>query len=129
MEAWSISRKYERRDGDKKRLAAIGEASENDRRECFADVSEMWNLELLVTDRQFRRRGAATRLIEWGTAEADSEGVCCSVAASGMGAPVYRACGFEKLKTGVVQVHGQSEILEYDVMRRNARTAAGSHDQ
>lgn len=89
----------------------------------------MWNLELLVTDRQFRRRGAATRLIEWGTAEADNEGVCCGVAASGMGARVYSACRFERLKTGVVQVHGQSEILRYDVMRRDARTAAGSHDE
>ena len=129
VEAWSISRKYERRDADKKRLSAIAEASDADRRECFADVSEMWNLELLVTDRQFRRRGAATRLIEWGTAEADKEGVCCGVAASGMGARVYKACGFEKLKTGVVQVHGQSQILRYDVMRRNVRTAVGSHDQ
>ena len=128
MEAWSVSCKYERRDADRERLAAIAEASEKDRRECFADVSEMWNLELLVTDRQFRRRGAATRLIEWGTAEADNEGVCCGVAASGMGARLYRACGFEKLRTGVVQVHGQNEILRYDVMRRNARSAAGSHD-
>ena len=111
MEAWSISRKYERRGARKKRLSAIAEASEVDRRECVADVSEMWNLELLITDRQFRRRGAATRLVEWGTAEADSEGVCCRVAASRNGSPGVQSLRFqEKLKTDVVQVHGQSQI-------------------
>ena len=66
------------------RLAAIGKASKNDRNECFASINEMWNLKLLVTDRPFCRRGAATRLATWGTAEADNEGVCCGVAASGM---------------------------------------------
>ena len=37
----------------------------------------------------------ATRLIEWGaTAEADVEGVCCGVAASGMGARVVQSLRF-----------------------------------
>lgn len=102
VEAWSISRKYERRDANEKRLAAIFKASEDDRKKCFAGISEMWNLELLVTDGQYRGRGAATRPAKWGTAEADNEGVCCGVAASGMGARVYAACGFRKLTRGVV---------------------------
>ena len=111
VERWSISLKYERRDADKTRLAAISKASKRDMDECFADARELWNLELLVTDRRFRRQGAATSLVKWGTTQADEEGVCCGVAASGMGAPVYRACGFQKLKTAVVQVQGQSESL------------------
>ena len=128
IEAWLISRKYERRDADMQRLAAISKAAENDRNECFAGISEMWNLELLVTDRPFRRRGAATRLVKWGTAEADKEGICCGVAASGMGAQVYEICGFTKLKTAVVSVHGQDESLKYDVMRRDACAAASSRN-
>ena len=102
------------------RLAAMRKASENDKHECFDGISEMWNLELLVTDRPFRRRGAATRLVKWGTAEADKEGVCCGVAASRMGARVYEVCGFTKLKTTVVHVQGQDESLSYYVMRRDA---------
>ena len=55
-----------------------------------------------------------------GTAEADNEGICCGVAASGMGARVYETCGFTKLKRVVVHVCGQDQSLEYYVMRRDA---------
>ena len=94
VETWLTSRRYERQVAVIQRLAAIGKASKNDRNECFASINEMWNLELLGTDRPFRRRGAATRLVKWGTAEADNEGVCRGVAASRMGARVYEVCGF-----------------------------------
>ena len=128
MEAWSISRKYKRRDGDMQRAIAYSKASENDRNESFAGISEMWYLELLVTDRLFRGRGAATRLVKWGTSEADNEGVCCGVSASEMGARVYKRCGFTKLKTTVVHVRGQDASLSYDVMRRDPCVAETSHD-
>ena len=101
------------------RIAAIAKASGNDRDECFAGISEMWNLKVLVTDRPFRRRGAATRLVKWGTAEADNEGVCCGVAASGMAGRVYQRCGFKILKATAVHVQGQDESLSYLVMRRD----------
>ena len=110
------------------RLAAIGKASENDKNECLDGISDMWNLELLVTDRPFRRRGAATSLVKWGTAEADNEGVCCGVAASGMGAQVYEVCGFTKMKTAAVHVPGQDESLNYYVMRRGACIPASPRD-
>lgn len=90
-----------------------------DRDDCFADIEDWWNMELLVTDRPFGRRGAATSLVKWGTAEADDEGVCCGVEASGMGARVYEACGFKTTKESVVQVEGRSESLRYVVMRRD----------
>lgn len=70
------------------RLAAFGKASENGSNECFAGISEKWKLELLVTDRQFRGRGVATRLVKRGTREADNEGACCGIAVSGMGVRV-----------------------------------------
>ena len=111
------------------RLAAIGKASENDRNECFTGISEMWNLKLLVTDRPFRRRGAATRLVKWGTAEADNEGVCCGVAASAMAGRVYQRCGFKILKATVVHVQGQDEDLIYLVMRRDIRFSASMRSQ
>lgn len=94
IEAWPIPSRYERRDAVMQRLVAIGKASKNDRNECFASINEMWNLELLVIDRPFRRRGAATRLVKWGTAEADNEGVCRGIAASRIRARVYEVCGF-----------------------------------
>ena len=110
------------------RLAALGKASESDMDECFAGISEMWNLELLVTDRPFRGRGAATRLVKWGTTEADNEGVCCGVSASGMGARVYKNCDFTKLKTAVVHVQGQDASLSYHVMRRDTCVSVSSYD-
>ena len=110
------------------RAIALFKAYENDRNECFAGISEIWYLELLVTDRPFRGRGAATKLVKWGTSEADSEGVCCGLSASPMGAPVYRKCGFTKLKTTVVHVQGEDASLSYDVMRRDPCVAETSHD-
>lgn len=64
----------------------------------------------------YHRRCAATRLDNWGTAEADNGGVCGGIAASGMGARVYEVCGFTKLKTAVVHVQGQDESLNCYVM-------------
>ena len=49
--------------------------------------------------RTFRRRGAVIRFDKWGTAEADNEGECWGVAASGMRTWVYEVGGFTKLKT------------------------------
>ncbi len=119
IEKWSVSRKYGRRDADMERLHAIFRASDIDKAECFSDVEDWWELELLVTDRPFRGRGAATALVKWGTTTADAEEVCCGVEASGMGANVYEACGFVKLKTSEVRVPRQKQSLQYD-MRRNA---------
>ena len=112
------------------RLAAIRKASEHDRNECFGDISEMWNLRLLITDREFRGWGAGTRLIKWGTTEADKEGVCCRVAASGVSARVCEVNGgFHKLKTTVVKIDSRDGSgINYDVMRRDARAAGYSSD-
>jgi hypothetical protein len=75
-------------------------------------------MELLVTDVKYRRRGAATALVKWGTQKADEEGVPCRVEASPMGRPVYRSCGFVDIKPWEVTARGQDETLEFWVMRR-----------
>ena len=54
VEACSISQKWEPRDANMWRLAAIGEAPKHDKNEYFAGISDMWNLEVWVTDRPFR---------------------------------------------------------------------------
>ncbi|KAH8587933.1 hypothetical protein B0O99DRAFT_485803, partial [Bisporella sp. PMI_857] len=61
------------------------------------------------TDVQYRRRGAATTLIKWGTDKADQEGLPCRVEASPMAKPVYASCGFKELGPWGVQVNGQEE--------------------
>jgi hypothetical protein len=84
-----------------------------------SDITDWWSLELLVTDRNFRCRGAATRVFQWDTSQADKEGIVSGVdEANEMGAPLYKSLGFQKLTTWVVQVTGGSDTLRYAVMRR-----------
>jgi hypothetical protein len=87
----------------------------------FSDSPDWWSLELLVTDRDFRRRRAATTLLTWGTDQADNENVFCGIEASPMGSKLYAANGFGKLGTWVVQVREEEEKLVYDVMKRNRK--------
>jgi GNAT superfamily N-acetyltransferase len=115
---WSVNQKYKRRDSDPARLDALVAATEEVKKRYFSDAADWWSMELLVTDRDFRRRGAATRIVEWGTDEADREFLFCGVEASVMGAPLYAANGFRKLDTKVVHVPGDEASLPYDVMRR-----------
>lgn len=75
-------------------------------------------MELLVMHREFRLRGAATRIVQWGISEADKEFLLCGVEAGIMGAPLYMANGFKKLDTWIVQVPGDEVSLSYNVMRR-----------
>lgn len=118
---WSINQKYTRRDASQPRLSAIDEATKEVTKKYFSDSPDWWSLELLVTDRDFRRRGAATTLLTWGTDQADIENVFCGIEASPMGSKLYAANGFEKLDTWVVQVHGEEEKLVYDVMKRKIK--------
>jgi GNAT superfamily N-acetyltransferase len=119
--SWSISKKYVRRDADFSRLEALGAAVEEIEKKYYANLPEKWLLELIVTDVKYRRRGAATTLIKWGTARADQEGICCRVEASPMGKPVYASCGFEELGPWDVQVKGQLEVFHMWCMFRKVQ--------
>jgi hypothetical protein len=114
---WSVNRKYKRRDGDLVRLDALAAATDEVKQKYFSDAPDWWSMELLVTDRAFRRRGAATQIVRWGISQADKELLFCGVEASVMGSPLYAANGFKKLDTWVVHVPGDDESLSYDVMR------------
>jgi hypothetical protein len=118
VQEWSISQKYSRRDADFARLEALAEASAAIGKKYWSSMTEIWNLELIVTDRPYRRRGAATALVKWGTVKADQEGIYCRVEASPMGKPVYMSCGFKELGTWDVQVKGQSATLHMWCMGR-----------
>lgn len=118
-----ISRqKYQRQDGDSARLEAVAAAFQSVREKYLSDITDWCSPQLLVTNRNFRRRGAATKVIQWGTIQADKEGIVSGVdEANEMGAPLYKSLGFQKLTTWVVQVPGGSDWLTYDAMRREPR--------
>ena len=119
MARWSGDQKYRRRDGNSARLEAVAAALQSVQGKYFSDVTDWWSLELLVTDRNFRRRGATTVVVQWGTSQADKEGIFSGIdEASEMGAPLYELLGFQKLTTWVVQVPGDSDSVTFDVMRR-----------
>lgn len=66
MVRWSVNRKYQRRDCDPERLDALAAATDKVKRKYCSDAPDWWSMELLVTDRAFRRRGAATQIVRWG---------------------------------------------------------------
>lgn len=116
--AWSVSRKCSRRDADPLRLKHLDEATKVAEKQYLSGFPEKWTMELLVTDILFRRCGAASALIAWGTAMADNEGLVCKVEASWMGVIVYKSAGFKVLSDWTVQVPGQKEKLQYWIMLR-----------
>lgn len=118
MREWSISKKYTRRDADPVRLKAVDEADAEIDRKYFADLVEFWYIKLLVTHRDFRRRGAAAALVNEGLGLVDTDEVCSRVAASPMGLVVYKAYGFREIELCVVKVPGEKETLEFTAMYR-----------
>lgn len=121
VEQWSISQKYVRRDADFRRLNALGEAKKAIGKTYWSEVQELWNLELIVTHREFRRRGAATLLIKHGCAIADKGDLSCRVEASPMGRLVYASCGFKEIGTWDVQLPNDSTSLRMWCMARGKK--------
>jgi predicted acetyltransferase len=70
----------------------------------------------LVTHPDFRRRGAATMICEWGQKEACKDGKSLTLLATPMGKPLYLSLGYEIIGKVVVQVEGEEERLEVDAM-------------
>ncbi|KAK0716543.1 hypothetical protein B0T21DRAFT_375086 [Apiosordaria backusii] len=124
QERWSISRKYTRRDGSPARQAASDVVDKAVRRDYFegAGIHDWWSMELLVTDRQYRGRGAASSIVRWGCEVADPEGCFAGVCASPMGEVVYAMAGFEKKGTETVKVEGETDEVTFTVMLRPPHT-------
>ncbi|KAL3425443.1 GNAT family [Phlyctema vagabunda] len=88
-------------DGDAELGSRFFDALHRGRLQFFEEkgVTEYLYLDILATLPEYRRRGAGSRLVEWGCRLADEQGKMAYVDASDMGAPLYRAWGFEFLQT------------------------------
>lgn len=70
------------------------------------------HLWLLCTHPSFRRRGAATRLCEWGLRFANSRGLCVTVLASPMGKSLYEKLDFFVCDWFYINVEGDPTALK-----------------
>ena len=59
-------------------------------------------LELLMTDPAFQRRGIGTALLRWGHELADREAVPCFLCASPFGYPLYKSLGWKHVAKPIV---------------------------
>lgn len=62
------------------------------------------DLKLLHTDPDHQRRGAGSKCLEWGTAEADRLGLVSYLESSEEGRPLYEKFGFKEVDRIVVDL-------------------------
>ncbi|SPJ82062.1 uncharacterized protein FTOL_09467 [Fusarium torulosum] len=77
---------------------------------------EQIGLGRLVTHPDFRRRGAASMICEWGQKEACKDGKSLGLLATPMGKPLYLSLGYKVIGKVVAQVEGEEERVEVDAM-------------
>lgn len=77
----------------------------------FNDVygTDHIHLKIMATHPDYRRRGAGTKLCNWGIDIAEKNQTYISVFASPMGEKLYSRLGFKELAVVVVQVEGEEE--------------------
>ncbi|KAL2148942.1 hypothetical protein VTH82DRAFT_1628 [Thermothelomyces myriococcoides] len=73
-------------------------------------------LRILMTHPNYRRRGAGTKLTEWGVNLARSQRIPTTVFASPMGLKLYEKLGFRKIMKCCVNVKGDTESLKLPVL-------------
>lgn len=78
----------------------------------------------LITHPDFRRRGAATMLCNWGREEAIKRGWMWTVIASPMGKSVYEHLGCDLLGTETVRVPGEVENVVIYMMEEKFKHPA-----
>lgn len=107
-----------RRDAHPKRMEAFIDAMEVAHRRYFSDVHETGHIRLriLATHPDYRRRGAGTKLCNWGIDLAVKNQTYISVFASPMGKKLYARLGFKELAVVVVQVEGEEESVSISAM-------------
>lgn len=75
----------------------------------------MW----LITHPDFRRRGAATSMCNWGREEAERRGGwTLTVMASPMGRLLYEHLDYKFVGSEVAQVNGEDEMVVLDIMNK-----------
>jgi predicted acetyltransferase len=83
--------------------------------------SEQIPLWEVVTHPDFRRRGAASMICEWGQKEANKDGKSLSLLATPMGKGLYLKLGYHVLGSVVVQVEGEEQRVVVDAMIKHNR--------
>ncbi|KAI8409325.1 hypothetical protein FOFC_09161, partial [Fusarium oxysporum] len=107
----------ERCDANKKHMEAYAKALPAGLKKYFKRFgSEQIPLWEVVTHPDFRRRGAASMICEWGQKEADKDGKSLSLLATPMGKGLYSKLGYHVLGSVVVQVVGEEERVVVDAM-------------
>lgn len=107
----------ERRDVNKKHMEAYAKVLPAGLKKYFKRFgSEQIPLWEVVTHPDFRRRGAASMICEWGQKEADKDGKSLSLLATPMGKGLYLKLGYHVLGSVVVQVEGEEERVIFDAM-------------
>lgn len=107
----------ERRDANKKHVEAYAKALTDGLKKYFKQFgSEQIPLWEVVTHPDFRNRGAASMICEWGQKEANKDGKRISLLATPMGNGLYLKLGYHVLGSVVVQVEGEEERVVFDAM-------------
>lgn len=68
----------------------------------------------MATDKDWRRKGAATACVQWGLDLCKELGILAYLEASEQGAPVYRRLGFETVDEVACEVDG--EVARFPAM-------------
>ncbi|KAI3325230.1 hypothetical protein HD806DRAFT_533821 [Xylariaceae sp. AK1471] len=104
----------ERRDADPKRMNKFRQELGKAKKAWFDDVygNDQLNLLILATHPEYRRLGAAARLVAWGQEEAKAEGIPVTVFSSPMGFPLYTKMGFTQIGSVHVQVDGDDAFTD-----------------
>ncbi|KAK4649347.1 uncharacterized protein QC761_118050 [Podospora bellae-mahoneyi] len=110
----------ERRDGNREHMKAYAAAMERTFARCFESYGkEQLHLWMLVTHPDFRRRGAGTRLCNWGVDEsARRGGWILTVMASPMGRKLYEELGYVLVGTDTARVGGEEEHVVIDALEK-----------
>lgn len=99
-------------------MEAFANSMEVAHRRYFSDVcgTDHIRLRILATHPDYRRRGAGTKLCNWGIDLAEKNQTYISVFASPMGKKLYARLGFKELAIVVVQAEGEEEKISISAM-------------
>jgi ribosomal protein S18 acetylase RimI-like enzyme len=88
-------------------------------RKQLVGMRRHYYMELLCTDIEYSRQGAASLMLQYGCDMADAEDVECYVDASPMARPLYERLGFEmRAEERMPDVEGQEYVEKFGVRRK-----------
>ncbi|KAF4987083.1 hypothetical protein FDECE_15606 [Fusarium decemcellulare] len=109
----------ERRDANPQHMRVYAAAAARGFRDHFARYgNDQLNLWMLVTHPDYRRRGAATMLCNWGQKESLKTGRVLTVMASPMGKVLYKGLGYGLVGSVTAQVEGEEEKVDIDILEK-----------